>query len=648
MKYYWHTLCVLSVVTLTASVITAQTPQITSISPSSGPVGSTIKIFGNNFGSYGFGAQVLINGTSATPPTPSLWTANEVDVMIPYAAAPTGVVSVCPSSCSNGWSFTVTNTLALESANNTSACSPSSNPTNNPSYCSGYFNGFSDTKNSQSQLQTYMVDSPAGHISLTEHFSQMFNPNSKAGVICEYQPWFGSSGHKSVGYNENNAATVHAQISNMIARGCSVIWIDWYGTSAAQQFNLTTTNLVWSDIYNRHDPNINDGSGSGGWPIKFAILEDQGSWSATCPGFKGITAISESGATVTVSTSSPTGVTVGSSVMVENVPISGYNGTWTVTSVTNSTQFTYSAASSGLSASSGGSAGKDQTSCIQSVIQSDLSYIDAHYAGGLYWTYPYWTWGTLGTSPVVGFFVCQSCFNANWTSIWQNVQSYAQTKLQFGAYFFYEFGHFGDSWSNGEYGWPHPVAWSSTNQFTWDSGNYLTNLYTQGQQAYTGTFSPWTIGSLYKGFDDNNASWGTNRVMAQQCGQVLLNTANFTNMTVAEFMQVATWNDYEEGTEIETGVDNCYTIQASLSQSTLTWSLNASSSYATTGTINHYTVYYADASNNLFVAAANVPTSTSSLDLSTVVPTGTWTIYVEMVGQPSIINRMSSGVTYIH
>jgi len=31
-----------------------------------------------------------------------------------------------------------------------------------------------------------------------------------------------------------------------------------------------------------------------------------------------------------------------------------------------------------------------------------------------------------------------------------------------------------------------------------------------------------------------------------------------------------------------------------------------------------------------------------------VVPTGTWTVYVEMVGQPLMINRMSNTVTYIH
>jgi hypothetical protein len=163
-----------------------------------------------------------------------------------------------------------------------------------------------------------------------------------------------------------------------------------------------------------------------------------------------------------------------------------------------------------------------------------------------------------------------------------------------------------------------------------------------------------TIGALYKGFDDFEASWSANRVTAQQCGQVLLNTANEISKYFGgtkpqlPYVQVITWNDYEEGTAIEDGIDNCYTVNSSISGNVLSWSLVASDPvYASTSTVHHFTVYYADASNNLYLAADNLPVSTNSLDLSTVVPPGIWTIYVEMVGQPLIINRMSNGLSYI-
>ena len=114
-------------------------------------------------------------------------------------------------------------------------------------------------------------------------------------------------------------------------------------------------------------------------------------------------------------------------------------------------------------------------------------------------------------------------------------------------------------------------------------------------------------------------------------------------------MQVITWNDYEEGTAAEDGIDNCYTVNSSISGNLLSWTLVASDlTYASTSTIHHFTVYYADAGNNLYVAATNLAVSTNSLDLSSIVPPGTWTMYGEMVGQPLIINRMSNGVVYIH
>ena len=61
------------------------------------------------------------------------------------------------------------------------------------------------------------------------------------------------------------------------------------------------------------------------------------------------------------------------------------------------------------------------------------------------------------------------------------------------------------------------------------------------------------------------------------------------------YVQVVTWNDYEEGTAVEDGIDNCYTVNASLSGSQLTWSLAATDSYASTATVHHFNIYFADA-----------------------------------------------------
>jgi CxxC motif-containing protein (DUF1111 family) len=64
----------------------------------------------------------------------------------------------------------------------------------------------------------------------------------------------------------------------------------------------------------------------------------------------------ESGTTVTITTNAPHLFSVGQLVQIESVPVSGYNGTFTITKIPSSTTFTYTATSSGLAASGGGNA----------------------------------------------------------------------------------------------------------------------------------------------------------------------------------------------------------------------------------------------------------------------------------------------------
>ena len=290
--------------------------------------------------------------------------------------------------------------------------------------------------------------------------------------------------------------------------------------------------------------------------------------------------------------------------------------------------------------------------CLENALIADMDYINTHYANsGVYFTD--------AGKPVIFSFVTKSVWPiltaADWDTVWSAVKAHTDA---YSAPFTYihQFGSFTTAtYDNGRFGWVQPPTYSSTQQFWWGSSTsssptYLDTFYSAGLTHP----SQLTIGALWKGFDDNNASWGRNRVIAEQCGQVLLNTAKEISKYFGgsnpqlPYVQVVTWNDYEEGTAVEDGIDNCYTVNASLSGSQLTWSLAASDSYASTATIHHFNVYYEDAAGKLYSAASNLSVTTNLLDLSSVVPTGTWTVYVEMVGQPLILNRMSNGVTYIH
>ena len=85
----------------------------------------------------------------------------------------------------------------------------------------------------------------------------------------------------------------------------------------------------------------------------------------------------ESGTTVTITTTAAHGFVAGQTVLISGVSVSGYNGTFTIASVPSSTTFTYTAGS-GLSAGSGGTA---QLYSSRFVLGDVLGYVPNSAAG---------------------------------------------------------------------------------------------------------------------------------------------------------------------------------------------------------------------------------------------------------------------------
>jgi IPT/TIG domain/Abnormal spindle-like microcephaly-assoc'd, ASPM-SPD-2-Hydin len=81
------------------------TPNITSLNPTSGPVGTLVTIAGTNFGATQGISSVSFNGAATRPTT---WSDTSITVPVPVGAT-TGnvVVTVCCSAASNGVPFTV-------------------------------------------------------------------------------------------------------------------------------------------------------------------------------------------------------------------------------------------------------------------------------------------------------------------------------------------------------------------------------------------------------------------------------------------------------------------------------------------------------------------------------------------------------------
>jgi hypothetical protein len=155
------------------------------------------------------------------------------------------------------------------------------------------------------------------------------------------------------------------------------------------------------------------------------------------------------------------------------------------------------------------------------------------------------------------------------------------------------------------------------------------------------------FGSAYKGFNDTLATWGSNRVIDQHCGQTWLQTFSeagkfYSSSDQLPAMQIATWNDYEEGTAIEPGIDNCVYLTPSQSGTKINWTVNGGNE----NTIDHYTVFISTDGTNL-TKVNYVPRGTHSLDLSQMnLSAATYSVYVKATGMPTIQNKMSPAIAY--
>lgn len=234
--------------------------------------------------------------------------------------------------------------------------------------------------------------------------------------------------------------------------------------------------------------------------------------------------------------------------------------------------------------------------------------------------------------PVIFTFDTENLPNIDWTKVMAGVQGNPKIVLRNDHGFRYWF-------TSGSYAW---VAINKQNQNDWGQG-YLDDFYVTSRSYPSELVYP----GVWKGFNDTLASWSENRIMNQNCGQVWLTTVNelnkyFSTTTQAPGVQLVTWNDYEEGTEIETGIDNCVSVSGSVSGSTLYWSISGGQE----NTIDHYTVFITEDGENL-MKVADVPSGTHQLDLSQYgfAPTN-YGLYVKAVGRPAILNKITAEIPY--
>ena len=261
---------------------------------------------------------------------------------------------------------------------------------------------------------------------------------------------------------------------------------------------------------------------------------------------------------------------------------------------------------------------------VTSQLISDLTYVASQYeASPAYMRF--------NSRPVVFFFGVDA-FYIDWSRVVSSIPGNPLLIFRGDSAFTRNPSEGGFSWVNIDSNNPFDPELSSQDSF-----------YTAAQQA-SGRLA---FGSPYKGFNDMLATWGTNRVVDQHCGQTWLQTFSeagkfYSSSNQLPAMQIATWNDYEEGTAIEPGIDNCVYLTPSQSGTKISWSVNGGNE----NTIDHYTVFISTDGTNL-TKVNDVPRGTHSLDLSPLnLSAATYSVFVKAVGAASIQNKMSPAIAY--
>jgi hypothetical protein len=230
--------------------------------------------------------------------------------------------------------------------------------------------------------------------------------------------------------------------------------------------------------------------------------------------------------------------------------------------------------------------------------------------------------------PVV-FFFGQEGHGINWPWVHSHVKGNP-------LLIFRNSGAFGHEQSDGGFSWVSPLQ---ANDKDLMALNYLVNYYGAAKR-HADEFS---LGTAYKGFDDSIALWSANRLIDQQCGQTWLQSiaqANefYSSQQQMLGLQLVTWNDYEEGTEFESGISNCIRLSSWTKGTSVFWKVEGDNS-----TVDHYRVFLSRDGENL-MPVADLTSDARALDLGLFsAEPGEYTVYIKAIGKPSLTNVISEG-----
>jgi PKD repeat protein len=248
---------------------------------------------------------------------------------------------------------------------------------------------------------------------------------------------------------------------------------------------------------------------------------------------------------------------------------------------------------------------------------------DMEYARAKYFSSPAYL--KVNNRPVVEMFSVDEDGPVDWTAI-----RTAEPDLMM---IFRNSGGWNHAQSDGMFGWlginlDPTKALSYDTDFYWNARQHTDKL---------------VIAPVWLGFNDTLAAWGQNRITPRNCAQTFLQTMAdaAANVNSIDFLEVNTWNDYEEATEFESGIDNCVTVTPAMTGTALSWAITGQEN-----AVDHYDVFASTDGLNL-ARLASIPAGTHTVDLAQFnLDPALYNVYVKAVGKPLTTNQMSAPVAF--
>lgn len=263
-------------------------------------------------------------------------------------------------------------------------------------------------------------------------------------------------------------------------------------------------------------------------------------------------------------------------------------------------------------------------------LQTQLAYVQTQYLGDP-------NYGKTGGKPIIQFFGLPLS-SANMVT--------AKAGMTIATHWMVQ-GTSPGSYADGTFDWVQP--WSTgipTDRYNAAATNaYLTGMHSSSLTSmpclaakFNGYLTRITEGGYKEGWvlpSDSGKCW------ISQAATIL---ANIPTNCIG--YQIATGTDLEEGSAIESGIDNFLAIGSTITGSILAWS--ASGGTGDESTLDHYEVIATPNGIDVAILATPAIGAGNSFDLSTV--TGyvapNYTIYVLAVGKSCILQKKSAGIVY--